>query len=127
MFGDGSPVRVGAVELKSRDHPLHARGEIDIDGRFVLSTFEPGDGAVAGEHDCVIVQLVVAEAIPGVEPTTEGVVHPRFGSYATSKLTCSISETEINDLTIRVEGVEPLNSGGRHRRGAEHEHRRRTP
>lgn len=119
VFRDGSPVRMGTVELKSREHGVQARGEIGTDGRFVLTTFDDGDGAVAGMHDCVVVQFVMVEDVANYQPSTEGVVHQRFGSYATSGLECTISEADDNDLIITVEGLDhPANRGG----GTDHQH-----
>lgn len=102
VFEDGSPVHVGTVELKSREHNIHARGEIGIDGRFSLSTYESGDGAVAGQHDCVVVQMVMVEQISGFRHSTDGVVHPRFGSYRASELLVDVAEKPTNELTITV-------------------------
>lgn len=105
LFTDGGPVHVGTVELKSREHGVQARGSIQSDGSFVLSTFTDGDGAVAGMHDCVVVQFVVAEGLNGHRPSTIGVVAPRFGSYSTSGLTVEISPSKPNELQLEVEGV----------------------
>ena len=117
VFADGSPVHVGTVELKSREHGIHARGEIDKDGHFVLSTYEPGDGAVAGRHDCVVVQMVMVEEIAGFQPSTEGVVHPRFGSYAASKLVAEVHAEDRNEIRIQVESLSPGTAAA-----SQHEH-----
>jgi len=116
VFEDGSPVHVGTVELKSREHNIHARGEISTDGRFVLTTYKPGDGAVAGTHDCVVVQMVMVEEIANFQPSTEGVVHPRFGSYRTSELMVEVAEKRTNELKIIVDGLtdRPTTSSGKH-------------
>lgn len=106
-FPDGSPVRVGTIELKSRLHGIHARGEINANGEFTLSTYTPGDGAVAGTHDCVLVQMVMVEAIPNFRPSTEGVVHPRFGSYSSSKLVVDVNQGQSNTLELTVERLAP--------------------
>ena len=42
--GEGSPIRPASSGL-------------DSDGRYKLSTFEPGDGAIPGEYDVVIVSI----------------------------------------------------------------------
>jgi hypothetical protein len=118
LFPDGSPVRVGTIELKSREHRVQARGEIGNDGRFVLTTFEHGDGAVAGHHDCVIVQFVMVENVAGFRPSTEGVIHPRYGSYATSGQVCEVSESSPNELTIHVEPWDKHSAS----RSATHDH-----
>jgi hypothetical protein len=116
IFEDGSPVHVGTVELKSREHNIHARGEIGTDGRFSLSTYESGDGAVAGKHDCVVVQMVMVEEISGFRHSTDGVVHPRFGSYRTSELLADVAEKRTNELKITVGRLSdrPTHSAGEH-------------
>ena len=124
VFPDGSPAHVGTVEFRSREHGIQARGEIGIDGRFQLTTYKDGDGAVAGTHDCVVVQLVIVEGIANFRPSTEGVVHPRFGSYSTSGLSCEVSAADANNLTITVEGLDaPLGKGDSdHDHSHQHEH-----
>lgn len=126
VFPDGSPVHVGTVELKSREHSVQARGDIDSDGRFILSTYELGDGAVAGSHDCVVVQMVMVEGIANFQPSTEGVVHPRFGSYSTSRLVVEVSDKDRNELQLNVEPLatrhEPSNESHHKHDHANHRH-----
>ena len=109
-FKTGSPVHVGTVELKSREHGVQARGAIDKDGNFTLTTYVDGDGAVAGIHDCVVVQFVMTEEMKDFKPSAVGVVHPRFASYSTSGLSVEISADQPNDLKIEVEGVKKISA-----------------
>lgn len=104
-FTTGGVVHVGTVELKSREHKVQARGQIQPDGSFTLTTYTNGDGAVAGMHDCVVVQFVMAEEISGHKPSTVGVVDRRYASYATSGLTVDVSPDKKNELTLDVEGL----------------------
>ncbi|MFO0912584.1 MAG: hypothetical protein U0795_06490 [Pirellulales bacterium] len=104
-FPDGKPVHVGTVELRSREHGVQARGTISEDGQFQLSTYRPHDGAIAGWHDAVVIQMVNVEAIRGFKPSKIGLVHPRFGSYKTSQLSCQIIPDQTNEVTFTVEGV----------------------
>ncbi|MCA9225107.1 MAG: hypothetical protein KDA47_05820 [Planctomycetales bacterium] len=115
------------MELKSREHAIHARGEIDSDGRFELTTFEPGDGAVAGQHACVIVQLIVAEDLVGHVPSTDGVVHPRFASYHTSGLTCEIQSSADNNITLEVEPLGNIGARSSNSAGEHHHHHHANP
>jgi hypothetical protein len=112
VFANGTPVKSGSVELKSRDHKVQARGTIETDGSFVLSTYRPGDGAVSGVHDCVVVQMFMGEDIQRRTHGIYGVVHPRFASYHSAKLTCTIEPKPDNVLTLTVEGVGKLTEGG---------------
>lgn len=110
LFPSGSPVHVGTVELKSRDHGVQARGSIDGEGKFKLSTYSDGDGAVAGVHDCVVVQFVMTEEMPDMKPSALGVVHPRFASYSTSGLTVEVKADPANDIKLEVEGVRKISA-----------------
>ncbi|MFO1064630.1 MAG: hypothetical protein U0892_12270 [Pirellulales bacterium] len=111
VFPTGSPVHVGTVELKSREHGIQARGEIQNDGTFVLSTYREGDGAVAGFHDAVVVQIVVAEEVQGHRPSKLGVVHPRYARYATSGLEVEVKPAGGNELIIQVDGLVAVKPG----------------
>jgi hypothetical protein len=54
VFIDGKPLTVGSVRF-TPPSGRPASGMIDKDGRFSLSTFEPGDGCPLGEHRVSIV------------------------------------------------------------------------
>jgi len=104
-FTTGGVVHVGTVELKSKEHNVQARGQIQSDGSFTLTTYKEGDGAVAGMHDCVVVQFVMAEGISGHRPSTMGVVDRRYASYSTSGLKAEISPDHSNELNLKVDGI----------------------
>lgn len=66
QFDDGQPVEMGLVELRSKSKPpVNARGKIQADGRFQLGTFEAGDGAVLGDHDVIVVQVLASPVSVG--------------------------------------------------------------
>ena len=111
VFADGSPVKVGTIETKSKLHGVQATASIELDGSFVFTTYAKGDGAVAGAHDCVVVQFVQAENIKNHKPSTLGVVNPKHASYATSGLQFEISPDKQNELVIEVEGVPKPKNG----------------
>lgn len=96
---------MGTIELKSREHGVQARGTIENDGSFSLTTYEEGDGAVAGEHDAVVVQFIMTEDVSGHSPSTIGVVDRRFASYSTSDLVVEIKSDGPNDVLVEVEGI----------------------
>ncbi len=105
QFENGNPVIVGIVEFQSVDHRINARGDIQPDGTFQLTTFAPNDGAVAGKHKCVILQMVIGENIVGHKPSTIGVVDSKFASYLTSGLTFDVDPEGINEITVTVHGI----------------------
>jgi hypothetical protein len=55
-FEDGSVAEIGNVEFRSMtgNERMTARGKIENDGSFILSTFETGDGALPGEHQVIV-------------------------------------------------------------------------
>lgn len=116
-FPSGSAVRMGTIETKSRDLSINARGTINSDGTFELSTFEPGDGAVAGWHDCVIVQMVIHGEELKSKVSTYGVIDPKHNSYRSSGLSFEVSSTQPNDIDLEVS---PL--GGKEATEKAHKH-----
>jgi hypothetical protein len=55
-YPDGKPVTAGMVvfESKGQDRPVTARGEIQSDGSFRLSTHRPGDGVPPGKYRALV-------------------------------------------------------------------------
>ena len=129
VFADGSPAHVGTVEFRSRDHKIQARGDIDKDGVFRLTTYKKDDGAVVGKHDCVVVQMVMTEELANFQPSYEGVIDPRFGSYATSGLVLEVSAKDENFPIIRVEQLKPPTRPGSKsgKSAADHQHHHDVP
>jgi hypothetical protein len=105
QFENGRPVMVGVVELQSIEGKINARGDIARDGTFTLTTFESGDGAVAGKHKCVVMQMVMVENMQGFKHSTIGVVDPRYASYRTSGLEVDVAKSDVNPIVIQVEGI----------------------
>ncbi|MFO0942352.1 MAG: hypothetical protein U0930_16560 [Pirellulales bacterium] len=105
VFPSGANVRMGTIETKSRTLKLNARGTIQKDGSFELTTFSPGDGAVAGVHDCVIVQMVTnAEEFSG-KVSSFGMIDPKHNSYTTSGLSFEVKPEGPNEITLEVSPI----------------------
>jgi hypothetical protein len=83
---DGRPVTSGAI----RFIPMGGRpstGEIDSEGRFALSTFDPGDGCTLGTH------TVTVQSMDEIDGETRRWNTPKkYASEKTSKLVESVSE-----------------------------------
>lgn len=47
---DGKPLSFGSVMFQSATGEQPARGDIQPDGAFTLTTFKPGDSAIVGSH-----------------------------------------------------------------------------
>lgn len=104
-FSDGTALAGGTVELLTTGpdgKKVNARGMIDGRGGFVLRTFEDQDGALAGEHQVIVVG---PSAIPSGDITKKkrGIsVASRFQNYETSGLKFTVEPKE-NHLAITVE------------------------
>jgi hypothetical protein len=104
VFEDDSPVSGGTVEFMATSADgkvLNARGTIDEHGGFILGTFAPGDGAIVGEHQAVVIAPVIMSRgdLTKIFRATE--VDPRFASYGTSGLEYEV-KTEKNYFVIKV-------------------------
>ncbi|MEA1952302.1 MAG: hypothetical protein U9N87_13035 [Planctomycetota bacterium] len=105
VFPDGSPLPGGTIMFQSigakGETVYNARGLIKQDGTFAMTTFEPNDGAVGGEH-----RVLVRESAPVGDFTSPSanakLVDPRFMSFDTSGITVNVKE-EDNDLIIKID------------------------
>lgn len=103
QFPSGSPVKMGTIETKSRDLKINARGTINTDGTFELTTFTSNDGAVAGWHDCVVVQVIIQGEEFGGKVSKYGIVDPKHGSYSTSGLAFEVKPEGTNEVLVQVD------------------------
>ena len=103
IFSDGKPVMLGTVELLSADGSLNAQGSIQPDGTFTLGTFASNDGAVAGTHKAIVMQMIVSDGLPKHSMDHGDPIDPFFSSYSTSPLTAIVQAIESNDITLTVE------------------------
>jgi hypothetical protein len=104
-YEDGSPLFAGSVSFRSLDSTdgPSARGDVQADGSFELTTFSPGDGAVLGRHQAVVV-LPTQGGRPGFKlPTLPPPIAPRFSSFETSGLEFTVTENpDQNHFAIVV-------------------------
>lgn len=107
VFKDGTPVRFGGIETVSVEQRVNARGTIQPDGTFSLTTYENDDGAVPGEHRVVIIQTTTAP-LAVLAPTSTKHTHgrelaARYRSFATSGLSFTVVPDAANEITLEVE------------------------
>ena len=103
VFPDGSPLDHGIIEMRHNSLPQVARGEIDSEGQFSVSTFKPGDGALPGEYQVAVTQLIIAEDLSFEDHQHGKRLDPRFSRVETSNLTVVVDEDQANDLVIKVD------------------------
>jgi hypothetical protein len=104
-FADGTPLVGGTVEFRNITDDIakqvNARGEIGPDGKYQLTTFQPNDGAITGEHQVCV--FPPAQEVPGnfsSEPPPNP-LQRKFLAYETSELKFSV-KTEPNVYDINV-------------------------
>ena len=105
FIAGGDPVRVGTIEFESVEHGITASARIQQDGSFTLGTYDAADGAVAGEHRVIILQMVINDG--RVDHTLDHgkPVDPRYANYGTSDLMATISQEGDTSLRIEVEAA----------------------
>lgn len=103
VFTDGKPVQTGTVELESITFKTSATGRILEDGTFVLGTYSSSDGAVAGKHRAIVVQLIVADGVIKHEKDHGRYVPPKYGRYETSGLIVEILAKPQNQILLTLE------------------------
>ncbi len=83
------PVTKGLVKFTPDGYGRAARGELQSDGTFVLTTLKEGDGVVAGHH-----QISISGT--GSHPAKE-LVPKKYTQRTTSKLTAEV-DAEHNEF-----------------------------
>ena len=112
---DGQPLTKGQVQfLPDSSKGTKGRmavGIIGTDGRFSLTAFKPGDGALVGFHKVVI---ICEEDLPTFDPNSKVAMQPpkslipiRYNDANTSSLTAEVKSGATNDFTFALESRPP--------------------
>lgn len=108
-FADGTPVRGGRIEFESEQGGINARGTLNNEGEFHLSTFNDGDGAVVGRHRVIVQQSVspyagtVGKAKHGPHGPPPTKIPTRYGDYRTSPLTADVTTDPKKRIVLQLE------------------------
>jgi hypothetical protein len=101
-FADGRPVTWGTVEFYSVEQKIAARGQIQSDGSFQLSTFGTGDGAVAGRHLVTVAQAAQIDRPLKHEHAPATSVPPRYANPKSSGLEFTVEARKKNEFKIAI-------------------------
>lgn len=106
----GQPVDGAQVSLLAPGAPRNAAGMTDGAGRFTLTTFEPGDGALPGEHKVIVSKWETAAGTgrsPGRSLAPGG---ENMGNYVQPKslLPARYENPEQSELRVTVESGAPM-------------------
>ncbi len=96
---NGRPVG-GAAIVFTPEEGEQATGTTDASGRFELSTFQLGDGALPGKHRVTVAKTTVK---PGEEERILYLVPLEFGRLQTSELTCDVQK-EMEPVAFDLRG-----------------------
>jgi hypothetical protein len=100
-YPDGKPVSEGVVvfEGQGQENRVTARGEIQADGRYELSTFKPGDGVPPGRYRVLVAPRSDPNAVD--RPNKPPPFDPRFMEFKTSGLEIEV-KPEMTEYPIQV-------------------------
>ena len=104
-MADGTPLDGGddgSIIFESMEHGVSATGSIDSAGRFTLTTFEVGDGAVAGMH-----RVAISPPTPAGDPDRRAPgprFPPKFRDLDASGLEVEVTPTNDNQIAIQLIG-----------------------
>lgn len=105
-FKGGGHPKFGTIEFYCEQKKLNARGKINDDGTFTVGTYGDGDGAVEGEHQVVINQIVTnhlsASAKVEIDHDHGKTAAPKYRDYKTSGLKCTI-KPGTNTVEFKIE------------------------
>lgn len=109
---DGKPLTFGVVRfLPPESRP--STGKLDDHGRFALSCFEPGDGAVPGTH---AVEVIAGENLSETECRWHAPA--RYARWDTSGLVQEVTGP-ATDVVIELSGNEAVDGPSPSRAGVE--------
>lgn len=106
VSADGIAPRFGTVEFRSRTDGTVASGTIAEDGTFSLTTKKPGDGALVGEHDIILVRFINVEDGPLHTHGHAVEIPKRYASFETSGLQATVKASKENPITVTFEADE---------------------
>lgn len=112
-FSDGQPLAGGQILLRpDNDSKYSARGEIDTEGAFQVSTFKKGDGAIAGTHRVMITPHVDRELLDqpaSARRRTKPILDARYQDLSRSPLEVTVVSdgSSDNHFDIVVEPPSP--------------------
>jgi hypothetical protein len=105
VWGDGSPAKElegSQVVFDLPEKHTSARGIIQADGTFRLTTTRPNDGAPAGEYQVGVIETRKPLGGPDSPAIAPGVMDVRFYDPATSGLRATV-KPGTNKVTLTVE------------------------
>ncbi len=106
---DGKPVEGASVAFYPAEGGRPATGTTDAQGKFTLTTFESGDGALPGSYNVTVMKVSGGEATADEDSDTEETLMGDMGSEGESLLPPKYANVKSSGLTVEVKaGMEPV-------------------
>jgi hypothetical protein len=114
---NGQPLESALVTFTNPTLGVSASGRSDAEGKFTLTTFEQGDGAVPGKYKVSVSKVIAppglvdktaapvmrrAGAPPAPQP--RWLIPKRYGNAETSGLTAEVSEAGSSEIVLELHG-----------------------
>jgi hypothetical protein len=105
------PVEGATVIFEPVGSTPAATGQTDAAGRFQLTTFDPNDGAVAGEYKVAVQKIQVTRSdrpanapddAPAPPPEEKSLLPVKYARGDTSGLTATVKSAGPNDFTFEL-------------------------
>ncbi|MCL2347185.1 MAG: carboxypeptidase-like regulatory domain-containing protein [Planctomycetaceae bacterium] len=97
-FEDGTPLKAGTVYFESAD--TSARGTLDANGRYVLSSQRAQDGVPPGTYRVYILGAAESGYDSQGQWTAKPLIDVKFQSATTSQLSCDVTKKTTFDITV---------------------------
>ncbi|EAQ78993.1 hypothetical protein [Blastopirellula marina] len=100
LLPSGTPAQRGLVEFRTttaEGEVVNAHGKIEPDGSFRLSTFAEHDGALAGEHQAIVLNPATDDG----GPAHRAVYPERYSAYESSDLKFEI-QPGPNEIVVQL-------------------------
>ena len=101
----GQPARNFAVQFHPSVGPLSV-GVTDADGRFVLTTKTPGDGAVVGQHQVALIYIDpnISLEVTGFEALKNSPIELKYAQPDAAGLTATVEPDIENSFRFDIPG-----------------------
>jgi hypothetical protein len=101
VFADKTPLPGGNIEFAPVEGKIRtsARGQIEENGTFTLTTFRSSDGAIEGKHRVLIIPARKRGERPGKAARN---LDGKYQSFDTSGLEANVSSNSKNDFEFVV-------------------------
>ena len=104
LNGKPLPQAIVTFHQQSGSDSALPSAQTDAEGRFALTSFEPGDGAPEGEYAISLVCFRTREIRKGDDDTARNIVPARYANAGTSKLSAKIvkGDNQLPPFELKV-------------------------